>query len=169
MHLSVAILCFDPPSLCFFFSFSQNGESIVLSLSEMGEILAYSKKSDEVQGKEGIRIFHDPNLGTEFKGQTRKEFIIRRSVIGGKTSYYFNLAVSHSAGDQAGKQAKFSVALSEGEFQVLLTLINQAIPELLGIPLHPQIERPKFPSESESSSSSAEEGGKTGKDVWNDS
>ena len=62
----------------------------------------------------------------------------------GKPGYFFNFTVtskdeSSSSSTGAG-QRKWSIAVSEGEFQVFLTLVKQTMPDLLAFTTKPQIQ-----------------------------
>lgn len=93
------------------------------------------------------KIFHDPLLGSQLAGQTRKELVLKR-IGAGKPGYFFNFTVTSkdapeggaAAGSAAGAGSrKWSIAVTEGEFQVLLTLIQQTMPELLALSTKPTI------------------------------
>jgi hypothetical protein len=113
----------------------QNGGVVVLNITELGDILAFSADRNAPD----IKIFHDPGLGGQGAGKTRKELIIKR-IGGGKPGYFFNFAVNQKEGTEG--QKKWSIALTEGEFQVFLTIIQNAIPQLLAMNFKPQIEAP---------------------------
>ena len=94
---------------------------LLLSVSEMGDLLAFS----QLAAVSDIKFYHDPQLGTEQAGETRKELVIKRAAAG--KGYYFNLSVNMKG---AGKSL-VQVPVSDGEMAVLLELCKQSIPQLL--------------------------------------
>ena len=92
-----------------------------LSVSEIGDLLAFSSLPAVAE----IKFFHDPQLGTEAAGETRKELLVRRA--GAGKGYYFNLAVNMKG---AGK-SQVQVPVSDGEMAVLVELCRQSLPQLL--------------------------------------
>jgi hypothetical protein len=96
-----------------------------------------------VQDVPEVKFFHDPGLGSDSAGQVRKELAVKR-IGGGKPGYFFNFAVTAKGGDDTGVaagQRKWSLAVSEGEFQVVLTLIRQTLPDLLALSTKPIVQR----------------------------
>ena len=108
-------------------------DKVVMSLSvtEIGDLLAFSSLPAVAE----IKFFHDPQLGTEAAGETRKELIIKRAGMG--KGYYFNLSVNMKG---AGKSV-VQVPVSDGEMAVLVELCKQSVPQLLCMAhLPPRIE-----------------------------
>lgn len=112
----------------------ENAALITLSVTELGDVLAFAANKDLAEQK----IYHDPNLGNpDLAGKTRKELVVKR-IGGGKPGYFFNLLVT----DKEDAQRRWSLAVTEGEMQVILTLIQATLPELLAIQSKATIERP---------------------------
>lgn len=101
-----------------------NGNMITLSVTELGDVLAFHADKSQAEHK----FFHDPNLGGEDAGRTRKELVLKR-IGAGKPGYFFNFAVT----DKDAGQKRWSIAISEGEMCVLVTLIQQTMPALLAL------------------------------------
>ena len=60
----------------------------------------------------------------------------------GKPGYFFNFTVTSkdaAEGAAAAGSRKWSIAVTEGEFQVFLTLVQQTMPELLALNTKPTI------------------------------
>jgi len=92
-----------------------------LSITEIGDLLAFTS----LPAVADIKFYHDPQLGTEAAGETRKELVVKRASAG--KGYYFNLGVSVKA---AGKSS-IQVPVSDGEMAVLVELCKQSLPQLL--------------------------------------
>jgi hypothetical protein len=105
-----------------------------LSVIELGDLLAFDKNKEAVEHK----FFHDPGMGSDMAGKVRKELIVKR-IGGGKPGYFFNLAVTNP--DEAESVRKFSISVSEGEWNVLLALIQQTMPDLLALSTKAQLQR----------------------------
>ena len=103
----------------------ENSALITLSVTELGDVLAFAANKETAEHK----IFHDPNLGSETAGKTRKELVLKR-IGSGKPGYFFNFSVSEK---EDAQQKRWSIAVSEGEFQVFLSLIQSTLPNLLAI------------------------------------
>lgn len=101
-----------------------NGALITLSVTELGDVLAFHADKNQAE----VKMFHDPNLGGEDAGRTRKELVLKR-IGAGKPGYFFNFAVT----DKEAGQKRWSIAVSEGEMQVFVTLIQQTMPALLAL------------------------------------
>jgi hypothetical protein len=141
----------------------ENSALITLSVTELGDIIAFAATKDQAEHK----IFHDPQLGGEGAGKTRKELVLKR-IGAGKPGYFFNFAVN----DKEDAQKKWSIAVTEGEFQVFLTLIQQTLPSLLAMQVKPTIlaTEGEYAAKSSSSSDESNNGRKKGKDgLWTDS
>jgi hypothetical protein len=103
----------------------ENSALITLSVTELGDVVAFAANKETPEHK----IFHDPNLGSEAAGKTRKELVLKR-IGSGKPGYFFNFSVSEK---EDAQQKRWSIAVSEGEFQVFLSLIQATLPNLLAI------------------------------------
>ena len=88
-----------------------------------------------------MKFYHDPGLNSETAGQVRKELFVKR-IGAGKPGYFFNFSVSNKAegGSSAPVQKKFSIAVTEGEMQIILALIQQSLPLLLALHIKPRYE-----------------------------
>ena len=105
--------------------------AMFLSVSEIGDLLAFAS----FPAVADIKFYHDPHLGTDAAGETRKELVIKRAAAG--KGYYFNLGISMKA---AGKSS-IQVPVSDGEMAVLVELCKQLLPQLLCMAhLPPRIE-----------------------------
>jgi len=112
-------------------------EIITLNITELGDLLSFAESKDLPE----LKFFHDPGLGSDVAGQVRKELVVKR-IGGGKPGYFFNFGVTAKGGDSASAgQRKWSLAVSEGEFQVFLTLIRQTMPDLLALSTKPIVQR----------------------------
>ena len=97
--------------------------TLQLSVTEVGELLAFSGYSTATE----VKFFHDPALGGEGEGEVRKELVVKRNPPG--KGYYFNCTVSVKA---SGKQTVM-IPVSDGEFEVLVTLCRQLLPSMLAM------------------------------------
>ena len=70
------------------------------------------------------QIYHDPNAGTERKGESMKSLSISRGKKGG---FFFSLLEKSSS-----RENRISVPLSDGEVIVLRTLLEKACSSILG-------------------------------------
>jgi hypothetical protein len=86
------------------------------------------------------KIFHDPGLGSEVAGKVRKELIVKR-IGSGKPGYFFNFSVTNKDDGSASGQRKWSISVSEGEFQVILALIRTTMPDLLALSTKAQLQK----------------------------
>jgi hypothetical protein len=127
-----------------------------LSVIELGDLLAFDKNKEAVEHK----FFHDPGMGSDMAGKVRKELIVKR-IGGGKPGYFFNLAVTNP--DEAESVRKFSISVSEGEWNVLLALIQQTMPDLLALSTKAQLQR-----EEQQQQQGGEQGGNGGQRTWKD-
>ena len=100
-------------------------------MSELGDILAFAADKSQADHK----IYHDPQLGSEQAGQTRKELVVKR-IGNGKPGYFFNFSVTDQ---QQPQPRKWSIAVTEGEMQVFVALIQQTLPNLLALSSKPYI------------------------------
>lgn len=86
---------------------------------------------------------------------------------GGKPGYFFNFAVTNKDDTAGADQRKWSIAVTEGEFQVLLTIIRQTMPDLLALSTKPQIQKEEEEFDGGAASSGSQGRKNTGR--WNDS
>ena len=97
--------------------------ALQLSVTEVGELLAFSGYPSATE----VKFFHDPQLGGEGEGEVRKELVVKRNPPG--KGYYFNCSVAVKA---SGKQTVM-IPVSDGEFEVLVTLCRQLLPQMLAM------------------------------------
>jgi len=98
-------------------------QQFYLSIHEIGDLLAFHSFTTA----NDVRFFHDPHIGTSEEGKLRKELLIKKN--GPGKGYFFNISASANEG---GKQS-ISVPITDGEFNVLITLCQQILPKLLAI------------------------------------
>jgi len=129
--------------LCFTFATGENksydwtgSEMITLSVNELGDLLSFFQDKSASE----MKVYHDPGLGSQAQGQVRKELVIKR-IGAGKPGYFFNFSVTGSdrGGSPSSQQRRMSIAVSEGESQVMQSIIQQAIPAMLALNFKPTI------------------------------
>jgi len=102
-----------------------NKQSIALSVAEIGDVLAFDRLP--TAEKTEVKFFHDPNMKTELQGKVRKELIIKKIPAG--KGYYFTISVFDAAAN-AKSPVKVTVAVSDGEWAVVTTLLQAHLPTL---------------------------------------
>ena len=100
--------------------------AVQLSVAEVGELLAFAAYTSATE----VKFFHDPQLGGEGEGEVRKELVVRRN--GPGKGYFFNCTMSVKTGANPGKQTVM-LPVSDGEFEVLVTLCRQLLPQMLAM------------------------------------
>ena len=94
-----------------------------LSVTEVGELLAFAQYPQATE----VKFFHDPALGGEGEGEVRKELVVKRN--GPGKGYFFNCTVAVKA---SGKQTVM-LPISDGEWEVLVSLCRQLLPQMLAM------------------------------------
>jgi len=141
-----------------------SAQIITLSVSELGDVLAFDKAKDVPE----LKIFHDPGLGSSVAGQVRKELVVKR-IGGGKPGYFFNFSVTNKDDSTGAGLRKWSIAVTEGEWNVLLTLIQQTLPDLLALSTKPQLQREDdfAQGQGQQQAQSSDNAGGNGNKRWN--
>jgi hypothetical protein len=125
------------------FDWKGNSDFIGLGAVEIGELLAWDRFHNKHPFRTNVE-YVDPS-----GNKVKKHFSITRdSAISGTHTYTFSLNV---ATDKA--IAEFSLPVSEGEFQVMVTVLQQTLPHLLALHSKPYIAREESHSSSTLSSS----------------
>ncbi|KAG7673446.1 hypothetical protein Ndes2526B_g03107 [Nannochloris sp. 'desiccata'] len=98
----------------------ENKETFALSAVECAEILELAESGGEKQ------FFHDPNKFGSGEGTITKNLRISPAR---DTGFFFSLSVNNKI---AGNQVKYDTVVSPGELRVIRTIMNFAIPRILG-------------------------------------